>query len=383
MKPPDECHDRMHRLEASDKSEPLQPVSRKLSISTDGGPQEIHQTIPDGIEIKKTVYGNGIFATKFFPKDSVLYVGSQLVIPNEYAEFRLVIDNTGNSYPLNTETHSVQFSETERWLYLFDSFMNHSCAPATISRQTPDQKRNNQYQTVALRDIHAGDEITCDYNLFEYDCHGKVIEKCLCGAPLCIGRVAGYKFLEREEQKRRIQLVDTEVLIAMHSDPSNRFYYIPDLRCPTDRVGLEAVTLNLIPNKEESEPHMRMVANRNLIKGEVICQNESLIFPEDCAMVIEMFGGLGRKWLDNLVHTVNRGNGFREFYYFDSFQNHSCDPNSYMVYRDDNHYDLIASRDIGKGDEVTSDYESFDDGLDGTSFTCACGTDKCRGIIKA
>ena len=380
MKPPDDSHESICMLNHTEQPNCYKPVSRRLSISTDGGSQEIHQTIPDGVEIKKAVYGNGIFATKFFPKGSVVYVGSQIVIPNEYAEFRLVIENTGNSYSLNTDTHSVQFSDSERWLYLFDSFMNHSCSPTTISRQTPEQKRDNQYQTVALRDIHPGDEITCDYNLFEYDCHGKVIDQCLCGSPLCIGRVAGYKFLSREEQKRRIELVDTEVLIAMNLDPLNKFIYIPDLRCPTDRVGLEAI---VDPLNTAADPHMRMVANRDFACGEIICQNESLIFPEDCAVVIEMFGNLGRKWLDNLVHTVNKGKGYREFYYFDSFQNHSCDPNSYMVYRNDNHYDLIASRDIRKGDEITSDYESFDDGLDGTSFTCACGTNKCRGIIKA
>lgn len=389
MKPPDECPSRsLHEMNTVETNEQEQPVSRKLSISTDGGPQEIHQCIPDGIEIKKAKYGNGLFATKFFRKGSVLYLGSQLIIPNEYAEFRLVIDNTGATYALNTETHSVQFSETERWLYLFDSFMNHSCDPTTISRQTGEAKRNNQYETVALRDIHPGDEITCDYNLFEYDCHGKVIEKCMCGAPTCIGRVAGYKFLSREEQKRRIQLVDTEVLIAMNSDQTdNRFYYIPDLRCPTDRVILETAAA---PDHHSGDtsirsetPHMRMVANRDFAKGDMICQNISLLFPEDSAIVIELPERGRRKWLDNLIHTVNRGNGFREFYYFDSFQNHSCDPNSYMVYHDDCNYDLVASRDIQKGEEVTTDYETFDDGLDGTSFTCACGSEKCRGIVKA
>jgi len=375
MKPPDECATRNHIGEEPDSSHTLQSVSRKLSISTDGGPQEIHQTIPQGVEVKQAQYGNGVFATRFFSAGSVVYTGTQMVIPNEYAEFRLVINNTGNSYCLNTETHSVQFSVSERWLYLFDSFMNHSCNPTTISRQSLSQKQTNQYQTVALRDIHPGDEITCDYNLFEYDCHGKVIDRCLCGSPICIGRIAGYKFLDPEEQKRRIQLVDTEVLASMHADSTNKFYYIEDLKCPSERVRIEEVV------SDKDDPHMRMVANRDYGKGEAIFQNESLIFPQDCAIVVEMFGS--RKWLDNLVHTVNKGDGLREFYYFDSFQNHSCDPNSYMVYRDDNYYELVASKDIKKGDEITSDYESFDDGLDCTSFTCACGSNKCRGIIKA
>jgi hypothetical protein len=361
---------------------------RKCSSSTDGGPQEIHQSIPDGIEIKKAPYGHGVFATKFFPKGSTLYIGNQMVIPNEYAEFRLVIGNTGNIYHLNTETHSVQFSETERWLYLFDSFMNHSCDPTTISRQTEEQRSQNQYQTVALKDIYPGDEITCDYNLFEYDCHGKVIEVCLCGSVHCIGRVAGFRFLSKDEQKRRIDLVDDEVLESMTAEHlSNKFLYISDLACPTDRVRIEYVRGSTL----------RMVACRDFQKGENIFSNESLIFPEDYTIVINLFGH--RKWLELLVHTVNVGKGMREFYYFDSFQNHSCDPTAEMVYTQDEpadvveklggvkllriRYDMIALRSIQTGVEITSDYEGFDKGLDQGSFECHCGSSKCRGTIKA
>jgi hypothetical protein len=348
--------------------------ARKLSASTDAdGPQEIRQSTPEGVEVKKNVYGHGVFATSFFPKGSVVYVGRQLVIPNEYAEFQLVIENTGQIFLLNTDTHSVQFSESSRWLYLFDSFMNHSCDPTTISHQTPEQKVNNQYSTIALRDIHPGDEITCDYNLFEYDCEGKVIETCLCGSPACIGRIAGFKYISSEEQKRRIQLVDQEVLLEMANDADNKFIYISDLRCPTSQC--EIVELG------EDDGH-KLIASKSFKEGEIVFRNESLLFPSDRHIVIEVIGGK-RIWLDNLVHTVNKGDGIREFYFFDSFQNHSCDPNTHMIYVSDNVYDLIASRDIEAGGELTSDYESFDEGFDGTSFHCQCGSIKCRTIVKA
>jgi hypothetical protein len=348
---------------------------RKLSTSTDiDGPQEIRQSLPIGLEIKPAPYGFGIFATHFFPKESVLYIGQQIVIPNRYAEFRLIINGGSMEFLLNTDTHSVQFNETERWLYLFDSFMNHSDDPTTISRQSPDQKTRNMYRTVALKDIYPGDEITCDYNLFEYDCHGKVIEKCLCGSSKCVGRVAGYKFLSTSEQKARIQLVEQEVLESMSSDPSNKFYFISDLRCALGAVRIEQ-------SADSDMDTFKMVATRSFKKGEVVYSNESLIFPEECSIVIEIDGR--RKWLDNLVHTVNKGEGKREFYYFDSFQNHSCDPNTAMVYHSENTYDIVAIKDIQCGDEITSDYESFDEGLDGTSFSCGCGSSNCRGVIKA
>jgi hypothetical protein len=73
------------------------------------------------VDIKRVVYGYGLVATKFFPKGSVIYVGEQLVIPNRYSEFRLIIDNRADiEFLLDTETHSVEISENERWLYLFD-----------------------------------------------------------------------------------------------------------------------------------------------------------------------------------------------------------------------------------------------------------------------
>ena len=348
---------------------------RKWSASTfDGGAQEIHQTVPDGVEVRKAPYGYGLFATKAFLKGSVVYIGQQIVIPNVYNEFRLVLDNQGGAqFKLDTDTHSVQFSDSERWLYLFDSFMNHSCDPTTISRQTAQQREQNVYETAALKDIQPGDEITCDYNLFEYDCHGKVIEKCLCGSTRCINRVAGFRYLPLSEQKARLPLVELEVLEAMSADSANKFFYIPDLRCPTDRVRVELC----FPAVDS----YKMVAARDFRKGDVVYSNESLIFPEESSIVIEVNGK--RKWLENLIHTVNKGGGKREFYFFDSFQNHSCDPNTEMVYHSENQYDLVALKDIRLGDELTSDYETFDVGLDGTSFHCHCGNSNCRGIIKA
>lgn len=345
--------------------------SRRMSMSTfDGGPEELHQSIPEGLDIKRVAYGYGLVATKFFPKGSVVYVGEQLVIPNRFTEFKLIIDNRDNTeFLLDTETHSVEISESERWLYLFDSFMNHSCDPTTFSQIIGP----NSYNTVALRDISPGDEITCDYNIFEYDCYGKVIEKCACGAPSCIGRVAGFKYLPLTEKKRRIDLVEPEVLTAMSQDVANRFFYIKDLKCPIDRV--------LIVRSGEGRDSFKMISGKDFKRGDILFSNISLIFEEDCNIVIEVLGD--RLWLDNLVHTVNRGNGKREFYYFDSFQNHSCDPNTAMVYDGINTYELVATKDVKQGDDLTSDYETFDVGLDGTSFTCTCGSWNCRKIINA
>ncbi|WP_170327467.1 SET domain-containing protein [Ruegeria arenilitoris] len=57
------------------------------------------------------------------------------------------------------------------------------------------------------------------------------------------------------------------------------------------------------------------------------------------------------------------------------YQNHSCDPTSCLV-RD---YDCeIAIRDIHAGEQITSDYATYNVGAE---FECGCGSPKCRNII--
>jgi SET domain-containing protein len=57
------------------------------------------------------------------------------------------------------------------------------------------------------------------------------------------------------------------------------------------------------------------------------------------------------------------------------FVNHSCEPNVGFA----GNVVLVAMRDIGAGEELTTDYALFDD-YDGT-MTCSCGTPSCRGVI--
>ena len=61
----------------------------------------------------------------------------------------------------------------------------------------------------------------------------------------------------------------------------------------------------------------------------------------------------------------------------DNFINHSCDPNL----RYDSDGNVVAARDIRKGDEVVIDYGFFVVNFD-EPFTCACGAQNCRGRIR-
>lgn len=57
------------------------------------------------------------------------------------------------------------------------------------------------------------------------------------------------------------------------------------------------------------------------------------------------------------------------------FINHSCEPNVGFA----GNINLVAMRDIGAGEELTTDYALFDN-YDG-QMACNCGTASCRGTI--
>jgi len=127
----------------------------------------------------------------------------------------------------------------------------------------------------------------------------------------------------------------------------------------------------------------KLVAARDFNKGDIVYSNEAILIPDGWTIVIQI--DQKRIWLDPLKHTINKGNGWREFYLFDSFQNHSCDLNTCMIYTSKTMYDVIASKDIKTGDELTVeltvDYELIDPEFDGTSFIFSCGEVVCRQVI--
>lgn len=60
------------------------------------------------------------------------------------------------------------------------------------------------------------------------------------------------------------------------------------------------------------------------------------------------------------------------------FVNHGCDPTLWHV----GAFDLVARRDIGRGDELTVDYGTHS-GAAGFTMTCNCGHSTCRGEITS
>jgi len=58
------------------------------------------------------------------------------------------------------------------------------------------------------------------------------------------------------------------------------------------------------------------------------------------------------------------------------FINHSCEPNVGFA----GNVVLVAMRDVGRGEELTTDYALFDD-YDGR-MECRCGAPSCRGTVN-
>ena len=76
--------------------------------------------------------------------------------------------------------------------------VNHSCDPTCGVLIRPAQR---EIEVRALRPIAAGEEITFDYDTFEYEAE-HVAGQCRCGSAKCRGRVPGYRHLAPEVRAR-------------------------------------------------------------------------------------------------------------------------------------------------------------------------------------
>lgn len=381
--------------------------------------------VPDGICIGKTKYGQGIFATRHFKKGEVLYTGHFTLLDDDGVNRDITLVTDDAEYPMTIEMHTVGVGiapNKKREMFYFDAFMNHSCDPNTYSADSVNNEEGGSYKTVALKDISPGDEITCDYDLFELDSRDKGIDKCECGSSICRGYAHGFLYLPKLLQIELSGRMYEEVIDAwMKVCPNVMFASV----CPPDGLGIQY---------DEDDGSMHLVATRDYTAGEVMYSYSSLYFDarvidtiilnvtvlplnysygrisdsnldlnidtsdhsscdESCNAVatsrvssIEMWNEPRQitRQLVLLDHTVNRGNGMREYFGYDTFCDHSCDPNVDFIYLNGSKTDTMttAARDIKAGDKVLCNYSLFDEGRDGTEFVCSCGAENCLGIIR-
>ena len=91
-----------------------------------------------------------------------------------------------------------------------DRHINHSCDPNAYALYQP-----GHCYLVARRDIRAGEEITCDYNV---NLTGGTAWPCRCGAARCRGLVAGDFFQLPPEIQREYRPLLAEWFVRRHAE---------------------------------------------------------------------------------------------------------------------------------------------------------------------
>eukprot|EP00457_Paulinella_chromatophora_P014378 gb/GEZN01014796.1/.p1 GENE.gb/GEZN01014796.1/~~gb/GEZN01014796.1/.p1 ORF type:complete len:279 (+),score=61.34 gb/GEZN01014796.1/:33-839(+) len=186
-----------------------------FTVSLQDGKTTLTVDVPEGIRIGPTPFGRGVFASKDFKKGEVLYRGGSVLVPNRAGKHHMVMkypDGTTETVELDMIVHSVcDYAAKVRHVFSFDCFMNHSCDPTTESKNENRTDTYCMYDTVARRDIKAGEEINCDYNLFEWDCKDKGIDVCACKALNCKKVIHGFSNLDLATQKKMLPLAAPEV----------------------------------------------------------------------------------------------------------------------------------------------------------------------------
>jgi len=401
------------------------------------GMLEIHSVLPDGISVGTGPFGRCLIATKAFSKGTQMYVGSTILAksakprkesidfttimepitpkkdieteddlteltttfsdtssqgsgsanhrPNEH-EYLLHLYESGKPRKLiescllndlNSVKDVFNPSEERRQVYGFDGFMNHSCSPncyCPLICRTPDLMT---YDAIAIKDIEIGDEITCDYALFDYECDGHQIVECGCKSANCRGRMTGFKELSLEEKFRVMEYCDKEILNKWCLDEN---VLILESQLPQ---GIELVIHG------EYENSYSLAATKAFEPGEIVYKNTSVLLPNDVAKATYIIKLAGRYiLLKPEEHFLFRPE-YKEFVGFDTFQNHSCDPSVYQTYMNKTDYTVYAKKKILPGDLITMDYAELAnlaenlENITTCSFHCTCGAKHCRGFIIA
>jgi hypothetical protein len=139
-------------------------------------------SLADGVAIRQgALNGRGLFVLRLVRQDEILiiYDGPILDHPTRYSiqiDENLHIDGTPES----------------------NAYLNHSCVPNTFVDWKGMFLR-------ALRDIAAGEELTCNYLTTDWELHETFT--CSFGAPTCHGEIKGFKYLSLQQQRELQQFV--------------------------------------------------------------------------------------------------------------------------------------------------------------------------------
>lgn len=156
---------------------------------------------PADVALRRGPFGLGLFAVRPFRRGEVIYRAEEFEIPDDDRVYRATVLIEDEAVQVDiTSTHTVRYNG-HRTFDIPGCFMNHSCDPSSVSRDTISSDGSVSYEQVALRDLVPGDEITCNYVLFDWDCDGHRFQ-CSCGAEGCLGFIGGFGSLPPAIQDR-------------------------------------------------------------------------------------------------------------------------------------------------------------------------------------
>ena len=334
---------------------------------------EVVCTLPNFIKIVKTNdYGYTLESTKFIKNGCIVYTGNFYNIPNNNKLYKLIIKSSDDKEPLIFENignkNTVKENETTRNLYTFDGFMNHSCNYNTISSETRTTSIPNrfEYDQIAVKDIHVGDQITCNYLHFDYNCDGHIFD-CLCGSSNCYGEISGFKNCSLKQQLELLPHIDKIMLEQFKRENDDILF---------KNISFENKNIDIFVNNNNS--FFGIKSKKTFKKDEIVLENNIEQIPLDKKVIVN----ISNKYilLDNDIHFTRQESSY-EYYGIETFTNHSCNPNCSHILISDSTYQMKALREIKEGEEITCDYNNFQTKYDVKPFECLCGYEYCRGII--
>lgn len=128
-------------------------------------------------------------------------------------------------------------------------------------------------------------------------------------------------------------------------------------------------------------------ADRDFTEGELILRNDITRLRRYSVREMEELIAQGKMRKEDCEHCDYIGHGR---YVLDfsplSYVNHSCEPNTWCEFRRLGKQELIALRQIRRGEELTYDYslQAVDsiDGRNPWTMRCRCGSRTCRKLIQ-
>ncbi|HLM57959.1 MAG TPA: SET domain-containing protein-lysine N-methyltransferase [Pyrinomonadaceae bacterium] len=133
-------------------------------------------TLAPGLSIQKSpIDGKGCFATRFFPKGKKIaeYAGERISRREVARRVRVRRKHRICAIDLYWSLDGARGGNGTHYI-------NHCCQPNSYMRTT-----HGHLLFIALRDIHPGEEITCDY----ISTHHPDNYRCRCKAPDCRGTI--------------------------------------------------------------------------------------------------------------------------------------------------------------------------------------------------